>query len=159
MARAIRAALLLAALALFAALLIPRGAREVTILGDGAPAVRAAYGAGPVPGGLVTEVQVALLRRPENIRHLPEAGTLCRGDCAAALTAVVEPRIGGWRKLVVVQLDAFEGADALDRGEGLPAALADCLARAVAAEAGAIRAAALDCVPARAAIWRLPFGL
>jgi hypothetical protein len=158
MARTARAALLLAALAGTVWLFWPRGERVTTVLGDGAPDLRAALGA-VAPAGPVTTLDVALLRRPGNIRHLPEARALCREDCTAALTAITEPRPGGWRKLVVVQLDAFPGAEALDRGAGLPADLAECLASAVTAEAAALRVEAPACVPDRRAVWRLPFGL
>ena len=128
---------------------------SVEVLGDGAAEIRAALG---TPGAALP-VTALSLRRRENLRHVPDIERLCRGACDAALTVL---RVAGFRrgaKVLVFDLAAFGGADALDLGQNLPEPVAACLARAVTAEAThAWTARPPPCLPSRRVLWRLPGG-
>ncbi|MEM7488973.1 MAG: hypothetical protein AAF390_07590 [Pseudomonadota bacterium] len=104
--------------------------------------------------------EVVLLRRMENLRHVPRVARLCRGDCDAAMTVIRELSPGGLRKRIVVDLSRFDGADAIDGGAPLPEPVAICIARAAWVEAArAFAGPPDDCVPSHGRFWRLPFGL
>lgn len=152
----------LGALGLGAALLLaPPGGLRVTIVGDGAAAVTRAFA--PMRPGIepaVGAVDAVLLRRAENLRHLPDVARLCRGRCTAALTVLHELRPRGGRKVLVFDLSQAGGAAALDRGDPLPKGTAACIARVIAAEAAQRGPAPpAPCTPERR--WRavLPYGL
>jgi hypothetical protein len=113
------AALVAAAWALW-----PRAPEGVSVAGDGAPAVAAALDL-PARAG----VDLVLLRRKANLRHLPKVARLCRGRCGPGLTML---RIVGGYPRLVVEMSELEGIAALDRGEPLPRAIVDCVAGAVA---------------------------
>ncbi|WP_371156459.1 hypothetical protein [Jannaschia sp. 2305UL9-9] len=139
--------------------LVPSGGGDLRVLGDGAPDVRAALQVhGPMERA--RDIDVVLLRRRENLRHVPEVGRLCRGRCTAALTSLYEVGLGGGRKILVVDLSAWDGIDALDRGDGLPDDIAICVAEAVRREAGRLFPPDPPaCLPSHR--WRvtLPYGL
>lgn len=145
----------LVCLLLAAWLLWPRdGAPGVSVVGDGAGAVRAAL---DLPDG--ASADVVLLRRAESLRHLPEVARLCRGRCGPGVTVLRVLGPGGGTRLVV-EMSALEEIAALDRGEGLPDGIAACVARVVAAEAGAGRGGpGAGCAGPRRAIRVLPYGL
>ena len=151
-----RRGLWLLPLGLAALLLWPPADPSVEVLGDGAAEIRAALG----ETGAALPVTVVGLRRMENIRHVPDVARLCRGRCDAALTTmrIVGPRRGA--KVLVFDLGAMPGAQALDRGVALPPATVSCIASAIAAEAATGgHVDAPDCVAGHTRLWRLPRGL
>lgn len=160
MVRAFRRALWALPLALLVwVFLVPSGQGRLDVVGDGAPDVRARLDGGNA-ADLPRDVDVVLLRRMENLRHVPDVARLCRDRCTAALTSLYEVRPGGGRKLLVVDLSAWDGIAAVDRGEGLPPAIADCVAGAIRAEAATliVRDPAA-CLPSLRRRVVLPYGL
>ncbi|MCK0168028.1 hypothetical protein MWU52_10740 [Jannaschia sp. S6380] len=147
--------------ALAFALLTPPDRVEIDIIGDGAAAVKAAFA--PLAADIdarIGAVDAVLLRRMENLRHIPEVARLCRGRCDGALTILYEIRPGGGRKVLVFDLARFPGAAIMDQGAGLPGPIATCIARAIAAETGRVGPGPPSpCLGARR--WRvvLPYGL
>ena len=156
-----RALLVLLALALALAFLA--GVRRpadpmLTIAGDGAPAVTAAHG-GRAGGEAVASLEVVLLRRLENLRHLPEARTLCRDRCGEAATVFLTPHPSGLRKTLVLHLAAFDGATVIDSGAPLPGGIATCIAETITSEATARLPAPPSCLPSHRRRLALPWGL
>ncbi|GIT91183.1 hypothetical protein JANAI62_16380 [Jannaschia pagri] len=140
-------------------LLVPWKTPSLRISGDGAPGVEAA-----MPGQIdvsVGDLDVVLLRRAENLRHMEDVARLCRGRCDAALTSLYELRPGGGRKILVFDLAQIGGAQALDRGAPLPDPIAACLADRIAQEATGIyrRVSNASCVPTQRWLPVLPYGL
>ncbi|MEM8824264.1 MAG: hypothetical protein AAGF30_11685 [Pseudomonadota bacterium] len=140
---------------------LPRGATEMTILGDGRGAVQDAFDrADPGLAGRAGRMDVVLLRRAENLRHLPDIARLCRRACVEAITVIREMHLGGLRRRIVVDLSQFPGAEVIDTGATLPGEVAECIVLAVQMEVADVFGAPVpDCVPSHRRIWRLPFGL
>ncbi|MGB3409371.1 MAG: hypothetical protein WBA67_17955 [Jannaschia sp.] len=144
--------------ALVAAFVLPLREGAVTVAGDGAPAVMAVMAEDATSAAM--SVDAVLLRRPENLRHLPDVGLLCRGRCDAGMTVLYEVRPGGGRKVLVFDLSTFDGVDALDRGEALPDDIAACVAEAIDNEANAVLGAPeTPCLASRRFRVVLPYGL
>ena len=137
-----------------ALLLRPAGPDAYHVSGDGAAAVTAALSRLGAP--LATEAgaagtEVVLLRRWQSLDHLPGIKRLCRAACdgRAPLVDIAVPGWAGWRRIRLIDLGAYGGGGALDRGDPLPAPVAENLAR---------RALTGD-PSAGMRIWRLPSGL
>lgn len=168
--RAIRS-ILIACLAAGALLVLvrPQAAPGVAVIGDGAPQVRdalAGRGWTTRPDGAPAAVLLVLLRRWSALgEHLPDQARLCRSACDGRADAVVlrVPGLRGRRTVALVDLAALGGADALDRGDPLPAAVVGCVV-ALAGEArdgeegGAATSRPAGCAPRTLRAWRLPAG-
>ncbi|MGB3554106.1 MAG: hypothetical protein WBA25_05635 [Jannaschia sp.] len=158
-----RVAAALAGLVLLAALayvlLVPRGPLTLHVSGDGAGPLRATFAKVPEAPPGVARVEVVLLRRMENLRHVPEAQAMCAGRCDAAATVFVHLDPGRVRKTLIVDLGRLGGGDALDTGAPLPPAIQACLADLVAAELASLTAQPPACLPGHGLRWLLPYGL
>ncbi|MEM8849788.1 MAG: hypothetical protein AAGE03_07110 [Pseudomonadota bacterium] len=142
--------------------IVPRAGGDLTVLGDGRAAILAdVERTGLVPqSGRIVPTELILLRRMENLRHIPDVARLCRGACDAAVTVIREMGPGGLRKRVVVDLGRFDGAKALDTGAALPEGMTRCVAAMAIREAESVFAGPPGgCVPSHRQLWRLPFGL
>ncbi|WP_299415951.1 hypothetical protein [uncultured Sulfitobacter sp.] len=128
--------------------LSPSRATSVAIIGDQAEELRVALGTVQSNDPTVT---IVLLRRWENLRHLPDIAELCWDAChyqAAAQITLTQMRFGATRKVVVFHLPDFE--DDLT-----------CVARRARHEMLSLRAQVPSCQikAARLPVWILPMGL
>ena len=120
------------------------GARQVTpwLAAEGVPQVAAE----------AARVEVVLLRRWQNLESLPALHALCGGACGDgdAVVALRQPRPGGLRRILLVDLSGTRAAAALDRGAPMPVATLACLGRTFAGQDAA-------CLPPARVVWRMPF--
>ncbi|WP_298436340.1 hypothetical protein [uncultured Jannaschia sp.] len=157
---AIAVALLVVAVAIALVATAPRSA-ALHLSGDGVAEVAARLADLPradIPDAAL--VEAVLLRRPGNIRHLPDLARVCRGRCAGqAVTALIRLSPGGTRKTVVIDLERLGAGAALDQGGALLPDAADCAADVIRAEMAALRADPPDCAGTRRVVFVLPWGL
>lgn len=139
----------------------PPSPATLHISGDGSDAVRALLpGVDYATAPEASRVEAILLRRMENVRHVPGLEALCRGRCEGqGVTAFLRLVPGHARKTVVIDIGRMGAGATLDDGAPLDADVAACAAQVVVAELSRLRAASPPCAGARRQIAVLPWGL
>ena len=132
-----------------------RGGEGLHVSGDGADDLAVRLGSTLAATAEAAATEVVLLRRWQNLDHAPALRRLCRGACApgTAAVAIRQPSPSGLRRVLLIDVGALGAGPSLDRGEGLPDAVVDCLTQGVTARAALLCGAPVE------RVWRLPGGL